>query len=374
MGRALHTYIKWPGGKGRILKKMVPLLPREVFDKDFVDPFFGGGSSLLAFRPKRKAFISDIDPDLMTFYALVSEKNHDLLDYIFSLSKFWDQFDYFVSYTVDWDNGAIENLKIEVPSEPIQKYKEELTIHIGRSINQKLKKLRSILARAYEERGNKLDEAARKTHVETAARGGFYYFLRDIFNKEITAEDPLRYAAFYFVRELCFGSMFRFNDLGKFNIPYGGMSYNGKRFNEKLKTIIHGNPGELLRHSTIRVADFRETLKDVGRGYFVFLDPPYLTDFSEYGGYSFTEKDHMDLIDWLEDFDGDYLLIVAGKKTVSLYEKKLRMMKKGFIYTFDGEFRFSVRNRNERETRYLIATSKSLNREHLMIAYPLFSE
>lgn len=373
MGRALHTYIKWPGGKGRILKKIVPLLPREVFNKDFVDPFFGGGSSLLVFRPKGKALISDIDRDLMTFYALVSEKNRDFLDYIFSLSKLWDQFDHLVSYTVDWGNGTIENLKIEVPSE-LQKYKEELAIHIKKSINQKLKKLKSTLARAYEERGNKLDEAARKAHVETAARGGFYYFLRDIFNQEIAAEDPLRYAAFYFVRELCFGSMFRFNDLGKFNIPYGGMSYNGKRFNGKLETIIHGNPGKLLRHSTIRVADFREALKDIGEGYFVFLDPPYLTDFSEYGGYSFTEKDHMDLIDWLEDFSGDYLLIVGGEQTVSLYERKLRMKKKGFIYTFDGEFRFSVRNRNERDTRYLIATSKPLNREHFMIAYPLFSE
>lgn len=35
-------------------------------------------------------------------------------------------------------------------------------------------------------------------------------------------------ANFYFIREYCYGSMFRYNSKGEFNIPYGGMSYNKK--------------------------------------------------------------------------------------------------------------------------------------------------
>ena len=44
-----------------------------------------------------------------------------------------------------------------------------------------------------------------------------------------------RSAQWVFIREYCFGSMFRFGPNGDFNIPYGGFGYNSKNFTNKIK-------------------------------------------------------------------------------------------------------------------------------------------
>ncbi|MEN2982717.1 MAG: DNA adenine methylase, partial [Thermus sp.] len=66
--------IKWPGGKGRILSKLLPLLPREQLRRHFVDPFVGGGSSLLVLQPRGRITIGDIHPLLTGLYRGLAQQ------------------------------------------------------------------------------------------------------------------------------------------------------------------------------------------------------------------------------------------------------------------------------------------------------------
>lgn len=54
-----------------------------------------------------------------------------------------------------------------------------------------------------------------------------------------------RSAQWVFIREFCFGSMFRFGPTGDFNIPYGGFGYNTKCFTCKIKNITSNEARDL---------------------------------------------------------------------------------------------------------------------------------
>lgn len=68
-------------------------------------------------------------------------------------------------------------------------------------------------------------------------------------------------ANFYFIREFCYGSMFRYNSKGEFNIPYGGISYNKKDFNRKIKLIFNKETINLFRNTDIFNLDFEDFIQ-----------------------------------------------------------------------------------------------------------------
>lgn len=82
-----------------------------------------------------------------------------------------------------------------------------------------------------------------KNNLLTGFTSGYYMYFRDVFNGlqlkriEISSEQ-YRAANFCFIREYCYGSMFRYNSKGEFNIPYGGMSYNSKNFRAKIDSMF----------------------------------------------------------------------------------------------------------------------------------------
>ena len=110
-------------------------------------------------------------------------------------------------------------------------------------------------------------------------------------------------ANFYFIREYCYGSMFRYNALGEFNIPYGGVTYNKKNFLSKIQNLFDEKTAALLQNTAITCMDFENFLEQIGikDDDFIFLDPPYDTDFSNYEGLSFTRNDQIRLADCLKN-------------------------------------------------------------------------
>ena len=63
-----NRFIRYPGGKQRLLPFIIPRLPRaEDIKGTFVEPFVGGGSVFFAISP-RKAILSDINPALIELY------------------------------------------------------------------------------------------------------------------------------------------------------------------------------------------------------------------------------------------------------------------------------------------------------------------
>jgi len=61
-------FIRYPGGKQRILNLIIPYLPaRDSIIGRFIDPFLGGGSVFFAVSPKN-ALLSDINEELINLY------------------------------------------------------------------------------------------------------------------------------------------------------------------------------------------------------------------------------------------------------------------------------------------------------------------
>lgn len=61
-------FIRYPGGKQRLLGDIIPYLPsRKEIKGSFVEPFLGGGAVFFAINP-REAILSDINPVLIDLY------------------------------------------------------------------------------------------------------------------------------------------------------------------------------------------------------------------------------------------------------------------------------------------------------------------
>ena len=107
-----------------------------------------------------------------------------------------------------------------------------------------------------------------------------YYQVRD----EFKIDTPLdRAKRFYYQRKTCFRGMLRYNRNGKFNIPFG--RYKSIQY-EDLK-----NPGyqALLSRTTILNTGFETIFRDYNdERNFMFLDPPYDSEFTDYGYCQFT--------------------------------------------------------------------------------------
>lgn len=69
---ACEPFIKWVGGKRRLLPALLPLLPPGAALARHVEPFLGGGAMFFG-RGPRRALLSDINPDLVLTYRAVRD-------------------------------------------------------------------------------------------------------------------------------------------------------------------------------------------------------------------------------------------------------------------------------------------------------------
>ncbi len=69
-------FLKWAGGKRALLPALTPLLPREY--GDYYEPFVGGGAVFFALEPQR-AYLSDVNEELINCYAMVRDRLDDVL-------------------------------------------------------------------------------------------------------------------------------------------------------------------------------------------------------------------------------------------------------------------------------------------------------
>jgi DNA adenine methylase len=70
--RDAHPFIKWVGGKGKLLGQLLPLLPPGAELMRHVEPFAGGAALFFARRPGR-ALLCDVNPALTDLYLAVRD-------------------------------------------------------------------------------------------------------------------------------------------------------------------------------------------------------------------------------------------------------------------------------------------------------------
>lgn len=106
-----------------------------------------------------------------------------------------------------------------------------------------------------------------------------------------------------------FNNQIRFNKKGYFNLPFGGRTYN-ENIKKNLKKFI-----ERINEIDIKFAnkDFKNIIEDLDvANSFVYCDPPYSLNFTEYNGRHFWSKDDdvdlLNLLDYINEKGGKFAL------------------------------------------------------------------
>ena len=91
------TFIKWAGGKSKLLPHILPLLPERI--KTYYEPFIGGGAVFFALARERRfdhAVISDSNQELIYAYLSVRDHVGDLIDRMAEHALHENDKDYFL--------------------------------------------------------------------------------------------------------------------------------------------------------------------------------------------------------------------------------------------------------------------------------------
>jgi DNA adenine methylase len=115
-----------------------------------------------------------------------------------------------------------------------------------------------------------------------------YYSVREINPKTLSGVEAA--ARFLYLNRYCFNGLFRTNQSGVFNVPYGPPKRPLVSFEERVRDAAN-----ILKQAEFRAVDFEVTLDEVQEGDFVYLDPPYVVKdspvFLDYLATPFTRKD-----------------------------------------------------------------------------------
>jgi DNA adenine methylase len=170
-----------------------------------------------------------------------------------------------------------------------------------------------------------------------------YYKIRDemIINNEL--DNAKR---FYYQRKTCFRGMLRYNKNGKFNIPFG--KYKTINYNE----LINDNYEKLLNRTDIFNKDFEYIFENYNdENNFMFLDPPYDSEFTDYGYCQFGKEQHKKLA-YLFKTTKIKCLMVIGKTSF------IEELYNGYIIEeYDKKYKFKLYNKrigDEINTKHLI--------------------
>jgi DNA adenine methylase len=73
-----RPFLKWAGGKSKLIKQYLAHLPSENTYKNYYEPFLGGGAIFFHIQPS-KAILTDINAELITTYRCVRDNIQELI-------------------------------------------------------------------------------------------------------------------------------------------------------------------------------------------------------------------------------------------------------------------------------------------------------
>lgn len=368
----LQPIIKWPGGKEKELKYILPNIPQ--FNKYF-EPFVGGGSVFMAVQAG-EYHINDFSSELISLYNYIATSDKAFFRYVELIDKSWENARHFfndnkslIEIYLQYKNGIINKHVLKLLICQFCKDKEDDILDIvGKSFPSYscilLKEMETNLfrkmqrMRELEVKKHPLSDGDLFDNIETAIKSAVYMNYRHMYNDTsiVERDKVLHCALFFFIRNYAYSGMFRYSSKGEFNVPYGGIAYNRKLMSKKLN-YYRSIP--LLSHfadTHIYNLDFEMFLRKMrpNEDDFVFLDPPYDSEFSTYAQNSFSKSDHERLANFmLNECKAKWMLIIKNTDFIyDLYNKE------GInIQTFDKEYLVSFMNRNDKKTTHLLITN-----------------
>ena len=368
----LSPIIKWPGGKEKELKYIIPNVPQY---KRFIEPFVGGGAVFMGIEAE-EYFINDFSFELIELYRCIESSDTDFFRYTKQMDKSWIMaVDFFKA------NPQLIDSYIGYRNEQIGKAELKEFIHTFCTNNKQsildiignefssfscilLKEVETNLyrkmvrMRELELEKNILPDGDLEDNIETAIKSAVYMNYRHLYNdKDISNNYPkLHCALFFFMRNYAYSGMFRYSSKGEFNVPYGGIAYNSKLLGKKLNYYKSKELQDHFKKAKIFNLDFEQFLRTVKpkENDFIFLDPPYDSEFSTYAQNAFTREDQKRLADYMvKECKAKWMMIIKNTDFIySLYDKK------GInIRTFDKEYVVSFMNRNDKKVTHLLITN-----------------
>ncbi len=368
----LSPIIKWPGGKEKELKHIIPNLPS--FERYF-EPFVGGGSVFMGINA-REHLINDFSEELIQLYRYIANTDKDFFKYAETMDASWKKAEEFFDENRELVDVYIGYRSGQIDKDSLKKYitnfcsnKKE---HIENILNDSFRHVKSILNKELEKnlvrKMVRMHELEIQKHelpindlndnIETAIKSALYMNYRNLYNdKSIVRDNPQMHCAlFFFMRNYAYSGMFRYSSKGEFNVPYGGIAYNKKFLKKKLDYYRSSSLQNHFKETQIFNRDFEDFLRATHptKDDFVFLDPPYDSEFSTYAQNAFTKEDQRRLADYMiNECPAKWMMIIKNTEFIySLYNKD------GInIRTFDKEYLVSFMNRNDKKVTHLLITN-----------------
>lgn len=384
--------IKYTGGKFKEYKYFSHLIPGVV--GDYYEPFAGGAGVMFQMLNDGRIFghihLNDISSELTAFYKAVgTDSFNNALD---DMADVWDGIKKLADcinnmkglpekfYEIITSNGKVE----DVINDPffigfvdhlyrdctnLPKYFSKSRNMVGfniptyqssniiDSIKDKLTKFKF----KYENGKLKVFEPEScNEQIKTSILQSFYFAVRDLYNEERQQGDitPEYLAHWFFIREFCYGSMFRFSKNG-FNVPYGGASYNNKDFRAKVDYLKSDDIAEVFgERMSVDNMDFEKYIEFqcYCDSDFVFLDPPYDSTFNEYDSTAFTKEDQERLRKAVENIKCKWMMVIRNTPFIKSLYKDYSMA------AFDKNYAFHARGTyDEKQCEHLVITNYDTN-------------
>ncbi len=371
MENRLSPIIKWAGGKEKELPIILSNLPKEF--NNYYEPFIGGGAVFTSINAN-KYFINDKSSELIDLYTRIKTQDGEFFLYSNTIMKLWTDV---ISVNKQHNEICEKYTKIRNLELNKNNIKESLISEFNSCILDIEKNFPDILPsreiflkeieKNFFDKVLRMNRLEKKLHtlsekdlilnIETGFLSGVYMYLRNLYNDNNLKENKaLSTALFLYIRNYCYSGMFRYNTKGEFNVPYGGIGYNKKSLTKKIEYYKSSRLLELLNKTEISNKDFEDFLKinHPSETDFIFLDPPYDSDFSTYAKNTFDKSDQKRLADYLiNECKAKWMMVIKNTPYIlSLYNNNNLNIK-----TFDKTYLVSFMNRNDKKTEHLLITN-----------------
>jgi DNA adenine methylase len=171
-----------------------------------------------------------------------------------------------------------------------------------------------------------------------------YYKIRDKMKINNELDSAKR---FYYQRKTCFRGMLRYNKDGKFNIPFG--KYKTINYSE----VINSDYEDLLKRTEILNASFEHIFEHYNdENNFMFLDPPYDSEFTDYGYCQFGKEEQKKLAKLFKETKIKCLMVIGKTKFIE------ELYKEYIVSEYDKKYKFKL---------YAGRIGSEINTKHLII-------
>jgi DNA adenine methylase len=365
----LSPFLKWPGGKTQELPAIAagapPLAGR------LIDPFVGGGSVLFAAPAEVPALVNDACRDLVELYTSAESGEPTFRNAVEGMAGAWDGMtdldplygDLAESFAGRAPAGAVAALDrySRAIRAQLDQAGPDLVSSFAARVSAELPAKFERMRRLEAHHGTQLSAVDLLANVEGGVRSSLYTAVRARYNAARLADrwDATRNADFLFLREFAYAAMFRFNARDEFNVPYGGISYNRKSLADKARLLFSQPTLARLANTGFRCQDFEPFLAaaELTSDDFVFVDPPYDSDFSAYDNRPFDRADQARLERVLALLPARVMVVIKDAPAIRVLYGSDRWN----VVEAPKTYMWTIKSRNDRAATHLTITNYPLD-------------